>query len=129
MSKTISDEAIIASLINNGTIRAAALSLKISERTIYDRMSEGEFKALYKSAKADVVRKAVFNINMQIGAAVDTIVSIMNDEEVNPAIRLQAAQTILSNANKFAIRLNTDESSVEQQKADNMELDFFHVFS
>lgn len=119
MAKTISDEVIISALISNGTIKAAANAVGISERSIYDRMSSGEFKALYKSAKADVVRKAIFELNNQIGAAVETVVSIMKDNEINPAIRLQAAQTILSNANKFSERLNIDENRIVAQKESN----------
>lgn len=119
MAKTVSDEKIIAALMSNGTIKAAAVAVGVTERTIYDRMGNGEFKALYKSAKADVVRKAIFELNNQVGAAVDTIVSIMTNEEINPAIRLQAAQTILNNANKFAERLSEDESSVSTQKENN----------
>lgn len=119
MAKTISDEVIISALISNGTIKAAAAAVGVTERTIYDRMSNGDFKALYKSAKADVVRKAIFELNNQLGAAVETVVSIMQDDEINPAIRLQAAQTILNNANKFSERLNIDENSVSAQKESN----------
>ena len=119
MAKTISDEVIISALISNGTIKAAAAAVGVTERTIYDRMNNGEFRALYKSAKADVVRKAIFELNNQLGAAVETVVEIMNDKEINPAIRLQAAQTILSNANKFSERLNIDENSVSAQKESN----------
>lgn len=120
MAKTISDEVIISALISNGTIKATAAAVGVTERTIYDRMSNGDFKALYKSAKADIVRKAVFELNNQLGAAVKTIVSIMNDEEINPAIRLQAASTLLNTANKFAERLSADENSVSIQKDNNM---------
>ena len=119
MAKTISDEVIISALISNGTIKAAAAAVGVTERTIYDRMNNGEFRALYKSAKADVVRKAIFELNNQLGAAVETVVEIMNDKEINPAIRLQAAQTILSNANKFSERLNIDENSVLTQRESN----------
>ena len=119
MAKTISDEIIISALISNGTIKAAAAAIGITERTIYDRMNDGEFKVAYKSAKVDVVRKAIFDLNNQIGAAVETIVTIMNDEEINPAVRLQAAQTILNNANKFSERLSIDENSVTAQIKSN----------
>ena len=37
-NSAVSDEEIIAALINNGTIRAAAAAAGIAERTIYDRM-------------------------------------------------------------------------------------------
>ena len=118
MATTVSDEEIIAALMNFGTRKEAAHALGIAERTIYDRMTNREFKEKYKSAKADVVRKAVFEINRQLGAAVNTIVEIMNDRCVSPGLRLQAAQLILRNASHFSERLNEDEKTlIEQQRS------------
>lgn len=118
MSK-ISDEQIISALLTQGTIKAAAAAVNVSERTIYDRMNNGEFQALYKAAKADLIRAAVFNINNQLQAAINTVIEVMQNENNNPAIRLQAAQTILNNASKFAKRLQTDETSVIMQNENN----------
>ena len=121
--KAISDEQIIAALLDHGTIKAAAGAVGISERALYDRMSKGEFQALYKAAKADLIRAAVLNINRQLQAAIDTVSAIMQDEDNNPAIRLQAAQTILNNAGKFAQRLQVDETSViMQQESDKFSI-------
>lgn len=122
--KAISDEQIIAALLDHGTIRAAAQAAGISERTLYDRMNKGEFQALYKSAKTDLVRAAVLNINRQLQAAIDTVVEVMQDPDNNAAVRLQAAQTILNNAGKFAQRLQLDETSVLIQQ----ENDRFSIF-
>lgn len=113
--KTVSDEQIIAALLSNGTIKAAAAAVGISERSLYDRMNEGEFIALYKSAKADLIRGAVVNLNNQIQAAIDTVVEVMSDKDNNAAVRLQAAQTILNNAGKFSQRLATEEQSITTQ--------------
>ena len=123
MSK-ISDEQIISALLTQGTIKAAAAAVNVSERTIYDRMNNGEFQALYKAAKADLIRAAVFNINNQLQAAINTVIDVMQNEDNNPAIRLQAAQTILNNASKFAKRLQTDETSVIMQNENN---DFLRI--
>ena len=122
--KAISDEQIIAALLNHGTIKAAAGAVGISERALYDRMNRGEFQALYKSAKADLIRAAVLNINRQLQAAIDTVVEVMQDPDNNAAVRLQAAQTILNNAGKFAQRLQVDETSVILQQ----ESDKFSIF-
>ena len=122
--KAISDEQIIAALLDHGTIRAAAQAAGISERTLYDRMNKGEFQALYKAAKADLIRAAVLNINRQLQAAIDAVVEIMQDPDNNAAVRLQAAQTILNNAGKFAQRLQLDENSVLIQR----ENDRFSIF-
>ena len=119
MGKKASDEQIIAALLSNGTIKASAAAVGISERAIYDRMNSGDFQALYKAAKADLIRAAVFNINNQLQAAIDTVVEVMQNGENNPAIRLQAAQTILNNAGKFTQRLQADETSVAVQVENN----------
>lgn len=115
----VSDEQIIAAILNNRTLKAAAAAAGISERALYDRMNDGEFQALYKAAKADLIRAAVFNLNSKLQEAIDTVAEIMTDQENNAAIRLQAAQTILNNAGKFAQRLAADESSVISQVDSN----------
>lgn len=118
-TQTVSNEIIVAALLNNGTIKSTAAAVGISERTVYDRMNTGEFKALYFSAKADLIRNAVFNINAQLNAAINTVVDLMNDTENNPAVRLQAAQTIINTAAKFADRLSDDEAAIYNQEWSN----------
>ena len=123
MAKTreqaVSDEQIIAAILNNRTLKAAAAAAGISERALYDRMNSGDFQALYKAAKADLIRAAVFNLNSKLQEAIDTVAEIMADPDNNAAIRLQAAQTILNNAGKFAQRLQADENSVINQVDSN----------
>lgn len=119
-AKAIPDEKLVAALLSNGTIKAAAASAGISERALYDRMNTGTFQELYKAAKADLIRSAVFSINSNLQAAIDTITDIMTDTNNNAAIRLQAAQTILNNAGKFTERLQTDEIRILQQRERNL---------
>lgn len=114
-TKKVSDEQITAALLTTGTIKAAAAAVGISERTIYDRMNDGEFQAVYKAAKADLMRATVSKINGQLQAAVDTIAEIMTDKENSAATRLQAAQAILNNAGKFMQRLQADENETRKQ--------------
>ena len=106
----VSNEQIIAALLQHGTIREAAQAAGISARTLYDRMRDDmDFRAEYAAAKNDIMRGAVIRINESLSAAVAAVTDIMNDTNANPAIRLQAAQTILNNASKFATRLSHDE--------------------
>ena len=116
----ISDEEIIAALISTGTIREAARTAGISERALYERMKSGDFQALYKSAKADTIRAAVNALNARTQAAIDTIAEIMEAQDVNPATRLQAAQTILNHAGRFADRLQAAEQRTQLQQEQNM---------
>ena len=108
-TKAVSDEEIIAAILQHGTIKEAAQAAGVAPRTVYDRMEDREFRALYMAAKNDIIRKAVFSINEKLSQAIDAVVDIMTDKDNNPAVRLQAAQTIINNAGKFAERLAKDE--------------------
>lgn len=118
-TKAISDEQLIAALINCNTIKAAAEHVGLSERAIYNRMQSGEFQALYKIAKTDLIRNAVTNVNKHLGEAIKIIAEIMKDKDNNPAIRLQAAQTLLNNSAKFAQRLSEAEAAAYIQIENN----------
>ena len=105
----LSDEQIIAAILTGGTFTEAAKALNVSTRTLYDRMATKDFKTLYAGAKTDIIRGAVLKINHKLTEAIDTVSDIMNDKEVNAAVRLQAAQTLISNATKFSERLQHEE--------------------
>lgn len=105
----ITDEEIIAALMTSSTIAETASKVGLSTRAVYDRMATKDFKALYHGAKTDIVRGAVFKINSKLTEAIETVSELMTDKEVNPAIRLQAAQTIITNAAKFSERLQGEE--------------------
>lgn len=116
MSKTIPNEVIIAALLEQGTIKGAAAVAGVSTRTIYDRLTENEFKAEYKAAKAAITRQAVCNINSRIAEAINAVGDIVKDTTVNPATRIQAAQLILNSAVKFGERLQAEEQSADSEK-------------
>lgn len=111
----VSNEEIIAALLQHGTIKEAAAAVGASSRAIYDRMQEKDFRAEYKAAKADIMRKAVISLNGRIAEAITAIADIMNDPATNPAVRLQAAQTILNNSSKFTERLWKDETEAREE--------------
>ena len=117
MTKTraVSDEEVIAALLSCPTCKAAAGAVGLSERALYDRMNGGEFQARYKAAKADLIRAAVFRINNQLCEAIDSIAGIMRDDNASPAVRLQAAQTILNNAGKLSQNLQAAEAGALMQ--------------
>ena len=116
----VSNEKIIAALLQYGTMKEAAAAAGTTSRTIYDRMKDKEFRAEYMEAKNDII---VFSINEKLAAAIDAVADIMNDKENNPAVRLQAAQTILNNAGKFAQRLAQDEYQSRNETKNPFDLD------
>lgn len=114
-TKTISNEAIIAALLQHGTVREAAQALGTTARTIYDRMQSQDFTAEYSAAKNELLRKASLSVNDKLAAAIDEVAAIMSDPKVNAAVRLQAAQTIINSAAKFSERLDRCEKTQRQQ--------------
>ena len=109
----VSDEQIIAAILQTGSTKDAAEALGITPKTIYTRRTTDAFKALWYAAKADILRGATLNLNRTVAKAVDTIAEIMNDQTANPAVRLQAAGMILKNANELQLSLK----GLEQQAA------------
>lgn len=124
MAKTISDEVLVAALVEHGTIRDAAKAAGIGERAFYERMKAGAFINLYNNAKADILRGAVLNTTRQLQGAIDCIAQIMNDKTVNPATRLQAAQTIITNAGKLQARLTEDDARAMRRPPSPIEEEF-----
>lgn len=109
----ISDEAIIAAILQTGSTKEAAETLGITAKTIYTRKTTDSFKALWYAAQADILRGATMHMNKTIAQAVDTITEIMADKTTNPAVRLQAAGMILKNAHDLQSSLR----GLEQQAA------------
>jgi len=125
LSKTASnDEQIIAALLQHGTIKEAAAAAGVTPRTIYNRMNDRAFRAQYEAAKNDMLRTAYIRINAKLTAAIDTTAEIMQNPENNAAVRLQAAQTIITNAAKFAERLRQDERNARQEGQSPFDFDF-----
>lgn len=122
--KTVTDEEIIAALMLHRTVREAAETLHITPRTIYERMRSQEFQAEYRDAKSDILRGAVLKITQTLSAAVDTTREIMESGDTNPAIRLQAAQTIINNALKLSERLAADENINRETRSNLSFIDF-----
>lgn len=122
-TKAVSNEEIIAALLQYGTIKEAAAAAGTTPRTVYDRMkNDRDFRGEYAEAKNSIVRKAVFSINEKLEQAIEAVCDIMNDSETNPAVRLQAAQTILNNAAKFNERLTKDESHARSESTNPMDI-------
>ena len=105
----VPDEQIIAAMMANGSIQAAAEACGISPRTVYDRMGSRAFKAAYSAAKADLIRQAVLSMHSRMTEATDTIFNIMTDTGNPPATRLAAARVLLDNAAKFMDRLACED--------------------
>ena len=121
-TKAISNEQIIAALLQHGTVKEAAAAAGTTSRTIYDRMNDRDFTIEYMQAKAEILRQAVCSLNSKLSAAIECIADIMQDKETPPATRLQAATAIIAHAEKFTQRLQKEDAQIEfKQNPFNMD--------
>lgn len=119
-NKSVSDEMIVAALMENGTVAKTAKELGITTRTIHQRMKDPDFNLLYRQAKDELVRQAAAAFSGRFLKAVDTVAEIMDNPNVNPQTRLQAAQTVIANTDRFTARLSENESAT-REKSTNFE--------
>ena len=108
----ISDEQIVGAVMRYGTTIEAAQALGCDQSTIYRRMRTSSVQALYHSFQADMLRQTVEDLCEARDDALAAVLDIMNDPDVNPQTRLQAAQTVLSSSLKYAERLAQVEDKV-----------------
>ena len=97
----ITDEKLITALATCGSVNATATQLGIAESTIYRRLQENEFRAKLEIVKGDILREFKASYLEASERARATIESMMDNDKINPAIRLQACQTIINTAVKF----------------------------
>lgn len=117
MKKRLSNEKIIAALIDKGSIKEAAEFLGCQQRTLYERMKKADFKEMYNEAKKEILKSATAKLQSQLGGAVDTLVNIMNDESVAAQTRVNSAVNIIQYAQKFTETVELLESVHEIEKA------------
>lgn len=107
--KAVSDEELIAALLQHRTVADAAAAAGVTSRTLYDRMKTKDFTGLYTAALTDVYRAAVLNVNQRLSEAVDTVAEIMQDKNAPATTRLQAALAIIKHAAALTDRLTVEE--------------------
>lgn len=113
--RIVTNEELCSTLLTHGTIKEAAGVLNISERTIYNMMSDNDFKQMYEYAQVDILSSSVKACQSKMTEAINCIADIMNDKDVNPQTRLQAAQTMLKNAVSMYEIMDKMKNKAEQE--------------
>lgn len=108
--KQITDEILIAALVTHRTIKDAAQSVGVTERTIYNKMRDAKFELLYRCARTDILRGTVSEVSAQVKDALGVIGEIMHSEDASAQVRLNAAQMILTYSEKQQNRLKAEET-------------------
>lgn len=95
------DERIIAALISNPTVKAAAAACGTSETQIYARLRTPAFKRKYDAARREMLAQCTAYIQGMVSDAITKMRQIMNDPDAAPQVQLNAAETIARNCAKL----------------------------
>jgi hypothetical protein len=88
-------EEAISALLTQGTLVEAATLAGIGEATLRRWLRRDDFQAAYRQARREAVSQAVAHLQRVSGEAVDTLRTIMNDDQKPAGARVTAARVIL----------------------------------
>lgn len=89
------DEKILSALVATHTITEAARIAGVSERTIYARLADDDFRAEYDKRRRETLDHACKRLQTALTDAVDVLTSIMQDGRINASNRITAARSVL----------------------------------
>lgn len=98
----ITDEQIVAALLSSQNNRKAAQALGMTERSLYRRLQSEELQRKLRDAQNTLVDDAVSEMKQNLSAATAVIVSVMNNNEFSPQVRINAADMICRNYLKLS---------------------------
>jgi hypothetical protein len=99
---TTKQQTAILALLSHPTIAAAAKACQISEETLYKWMKQPCFVAEYAVARRQAMTTGLSLLQKASGAAVATLVMLMQDKDTPSSSRVAAARSIL----EFAFKAN-----------------------
>jgi hypothetical protein len=94
------EEKLLAALLLEPHVRAAAKKAKISSRTAYRYLERRAFQEAHRKARREVVWSAVTTVQAAAGEAVETLRDIMKDPLSPVPSRVTAAKAVLETAFK-----------------------------
>jgi hypothetical protein len=89
------EEAAIAALLEQPTLKAAALAAGISEATLFRWLQDPEFSGRYRAARRAALSRATARLQHASAQAVETLMAVMSDAGTPASARVTAARTVL----------------------------------
>ena len=101
MGRKLSNEKILEVLMRTGSVRDAAAELGCNTRTLYARIKDSSFSAMYAAARDDAVKATSSQLTKHMITAVETIAELMKGENTAPQTRANCALYILQYGLRF----------------------------
>jgi hypothetical protein len=115
------DEALLLALACGATKENAAHKAGVSERTVYRRLKDPEFRQRLQTLRTDMVQRAANVLTASAMEAVKTLLSLQ-EGTVSNSVRLGAARTILEQMARLRELADVEERlSALEQRLENKE--------
>ena len=111
------DEIIIAALISNPTVAAAATACGVSKTQIHGRLRNAAFKEKYDNARREVLEQSAAYIQGMVSEAIQKMRDVMNDPNASQQVQLNAAEAITRNSLKLTEQADILAQIAELKKA------------
>jgi len=111
------DELIIAALISNPTVAAAATACSVSQTQIFARLRTPAFKEKYDAARREILEQSAAYIQGMVSEAIRKMRDVMNDKNASPQVQLNAAEAITRNSLKLTEQADILTQLAELKKA------------
>lgn len=96
----LKQEKAIAALLSEPTVQQAAEKAGVGETTLYRWMKEEDFDKAFKEARRQALSQTISRLQQTTTNAVNTLKSVMDNEEAPASSRVTAAKTVLEMAFK-----------------------------
>jgi hypothetical protein len=110
------EDVLLLALACGATVEAAARQCQLSERTIYRRLAEPDFRRRLQALRADMVQRAA---GLLTAAAVEAVKTLLDLQKASApfAVRLGAARAVLEIGVKFREMADLEErlAALEEQ--------------
>ncbi len=100
MARRQPDETLLLALACGATVPNAARQSGLSERTIYRRLADPEFRQKMRESRAEMSQRALGMLTAASLEAVKTLLSLQKDN-VQASVRLGAARAVLELGSKM----------------------------
>ncbi len=95
MAHKETDLKLVAALLSNTSVRAAAQSAGVSTDTLFRRLREPSFSGILKEQRLRTYGVALARLQTAAEEAVSTLVAVMRDETASEPARVKAAVAVL----------------------------------
>lgn len=91
-------EKILAALLSEPTIKAAAAKARVSEATVYRALRVEEFARLYRESRREVTQHTVMRLQARSSEAAEILFRIAQDKKAPASARVSACRVIIEQA-------------------------------